>query len=324
MDELYPIVGFEEFPLELHHAMVRDEVRMDAFERAIRAVVRPGDVVVDVGTGTGVLGLIALRAGAARVVALDRSAILETARRAGERNARVASAGGRIEFLRLDARTGALPPLAANVMICELLGNFGLEEEIVPVLARLREHWLVPGGRLVPGRVTLRVAPVESPGLASKLEAWRVPCRGLDLSDFRALAFERPYHVRDGALTLLAEPADLHRVDLAADDRMPRRMSARFHAARHGTVHGFATWFEAELGGGVLLSTAPGAAPTHWGQVLFPVGEPHEVRAGDPVRFQLALAATATERLWEWSGALGAEAGHAPETVFRRRAATPL
>ena len=57
MDELFSAPELAEFPLGLHLAMIQDPVRMRAFDQALRVAISPGDVVVDVGAGTGVLSL---------------------------------------------------------------------------------------------------------------------------------------------------------------------------------------------------------------------------------------------------------------------------
>ena len=59
--------------LEVHRTMICDRVRTEGFRRAIDAVVRPGDVVLDVGAGSGILSMFAARAGAARVYAIERT-----------------------------------------------------------------------------------------------------------------------------------------------------------------------------------------------------------------------------------------------------------
>ena len=56
-----------------HRGYLADVARLRAFERAIQLAVSPGDSVLDLGSGTGVLGLFALRAGARHVYAVDSS-----------------------------------------------------------------------------------------------------------------------------------------------------------------------------------------------------------------------------------------------------------
>src|SRR5471032_1272785 len=72
--------------IDEHRQYVSDRARVDAFARAIASVVRPGDVVVDLGCGTGILGLLACRAGAARVYAIDSGSMLDVARRLARAN----------------------------------------------------------------------------------------------------------------------------------------------------------------------------------------------------------------------------------------------
>mgnify|MGYP006317027487 CR=1 FL=1 len=64
--ELMTGAGLAEFPPSMHRLMLDDEVRIDAFASALAKVIRPGDTVVDVGTGTGVLAFLAKKAGAKR------------------------------------------------------------------------------------------------------------------------------------------------------------------------------------------------------------------------------------------------------------------
>src|SRR6185503_9679007 len=59
--------------LEKHRAMLADRVRVDAYASAIRAVVKPGDLVLDLGTGTGILAFLACEAGARHVFAIDKT-----------------------------------------------------------------------------------------------------------------------------------------------------------------------------------------------------------------------------------------------------------
>src|SRR5512140_59171 len=88
-----------------HRLYLSDANRLDAFRRAIEAVVRPGDVVLDLACGTGILGLMACRAGASRVYALDDGGILDVARQAARAN----GFGDRIVHVKAYSRHATLP-----------------------------------------------------------------------------------------------------------------------------------------------------------------------------------------------------------------------
>src|SRR5262252_952841 len=101
-----------------HRLYLCDRARLRVFERAIAAAVRPGDVVIDLGAGTGVLGLLACRAGAARVYAIENGGMIEVARALAQANGLV----DRIVFLRTHSSEVRLPE-PADVVVGDLIGR---------------------------------------------------------------------------------------------------------------------------------------------------------------------------------------------------------
>lgn len=314
MKELLHSSEFDGFPLDLHQAMVRDEPRMQQFDAALRALVRAGDTVVDVGSGTGILALMAWRAGAGRVIAIEKSEIIEPARRFIAQRYPEAP----IEFLRLDVEREALPAMQADVLVCELLGNLGPEERIVPVLSKLCSSVLKTGGHVIPGSVELMAAPVAAAGIAQEIGRWKEPVAGFDLSVFDALARQRVYHLQGEALTLLAAPTSYRTLQFSPSGVAQEAHCASFEILDPGPLHGFACWFEASLAPGQTMSSAPDAPVTHWGQVFFPLEAMGDVARGDHVSFELVTEGDEFDVEWTWSGVLE-RAGQAPSS-FRMKA----
>jgi predicted RNA methylase len=151
-----------------YHQMLSDKVRMRAFREAIQRTVRPGDVVVDLGAGTGVLGIWALQAGAARVYAIEQSESIELARAIARANA----CEDRMVFLQQNSLDVVLDE-PADVLISETLGSFGIDENLLRFLPDARDRLLKPGGRMLPSALRLFAAPAEAPGSYARIDFWR-------------------------------------------------------------------------------------------------------------------------------------------------------
>jgi protein arginine N-methyltransferase 1 len=270
--------------IDEHRQYLSDRPRLEAFMRALQATVRPGDVVLDLGAGTGILGLLACRAGAARVYAVDEGPIIELARSI----AAASPFADRVTHVRGLSTWVALPE-RVDVIVTDQIGNFGIEAgafEYVPDAAR---RLLEPGGRTVPCEISLWVAPVEHAEARAWVDFWKRPVMGLDFSAVCPGAEATGYGVVGSADNLLATGARVITARLAGYDGTPLEGRALMEIRQRGTVHGLLGWFSAELAEGVVMTNAPGVPDRiNRRQVYFPV-EPVPVAAGDRVTCRLKI-----------------------------------
>ncbi len=266
-----------------HRHLLDDRVRTTAFLHAIARTVRPGDVVADLGAGTGVLSFAARRAGARVVYAIERGPILAVAQAVARANRQ-----DRIVFVHGDAHTVELPE-PVDVIVSECFGPLAIGGTMIAALAALRRRHLKPTGRVVPGRVTIHLAPVESPRDHRFVSGWTRPRYAIDWAAAQPLATNNLYNTTFRPSALLARPASLVALDLSRDDFVGElAATAQFTPTRAAWVHGFAGWFVAELAEGVTLSTAPGHAPTIWRQVFFPLTKPLRVSRRSVIEVAIA------------------------------------
>ncbi|MFM1814682.1 MAG: hypothetical protein RLZ98_1377, partial [Pseudomonadota bacterium] len=254
--------------IEYHRTLLADAVRNRALEAALKASIKPGETVVaDIGAGTGYLGILAAKLGAREVYLYESGAVAEVAaeviRRNKARNCHL------MPFLSYEVDE----PPKVDLVVSETLGNYALEEDIVTTFNDVLKRHLKPGGQVIPCAIAQYVAPVVSSIWHDELTAWRQVGGRIDFSAAEVMSLNNVYvrTIEPSALMEEGRSAQVwDRLDLARQNKTSRKGTARWLMDGAATVYGFAVWWEAQLAPGVLISTAPGAARTHWEQLYFP------------------------------------------------------
>lgn len=283
--------------LSAHRVMLGDELRVAAFAKAISETVKEGDVVVDLGTGTGMLAFLAVQAGARKVYAIERSQIINIARE-------VACVNGmrdKIEFHQGEAKSLRLPE-KVDVVVSETIGHMGIAEDFLDNIAYARGEFLKPGGSLVPKGIAMYAAPVQCREAYDNLAFWKRTIHGIDFSPVALHSAARVYIHRFMPQHLLAAPK-LVREFAFYSINQSRDIHARltFNITSPGHLHGFSGWFKVVLNDQTYIDTSPFASPTHWDQCYFPVIDLEEVQPGFQVNLDLTLRHT---NAWSWQAAV--------------------
>lgn len=278
----------------LHASMLGDTVRTDAFRRAIHATVKPGDVVCDLGAGTGILALFAVSAGARRVFAVEEGPVAAIARDVIAAN----DPEGIVELI-VGRSTCVDLPERADVLITETLWNLGVGEGIVHSVRDAQRRLLVSNARVVPQRIDLVLAPVESPKAYRVVQTWTADVYGMDFTPLRQVASNVVRAAVVAEDEVLADPARIGTVDLVhgVDDRLDATL--QFKARRAGILRGLGGWFDAELAPGVRLSNAPPNAARSWEQSFLPLSEPIQIQAHDII--DVSIWGSLEGEQWRWS-----------------------
>ena len=302
--------------LSYHKWMLEDEARMAALTAMVSTLVRPGDVVADLGTGTGILALLAKEAGAARVYGVEASPIVRLARRM------LAMNGVQdVTLLEGDMTTVQLPE-PVDVVFSECLGNLAFGDRMFRKVGAFAARWLKPGGRRGPQRVRLFAQAADCRLFGDPRPFWRRPYRGLDLSAFLP-AVESEVSVVDVVPSFLFDAPSLL-LDFDPYERADHYVLTGSWSLPTGRVcNAVALWFDVDWAPGVTMSTSARAPATHWAQVILRVPE-RPTEAGDRLEFALRVDFDEEETpLYRWSGHYVTATG-ARTLAFHRRASDPF
>lgn len=256
-----------------HKSMLSDKLRTESFRRSIIESVREGDVVADIGAGTGILSFFASEAGAHKVYAVERTGVINIAERIAEYNGIK-----NIVFLKRDASKVKLKE-KCDVIVSECLGYFALQENMISDVISFRNRNLRKNGVVIPDRIKLYLGIVDSKKAYSEIDFWS-SLYGVDFQPLKEIAANSTYHLTVSEKDCISDYKPVKTIDLKKDNVVELDSEVSFVLTKDSKAYGLCGFFEAFLPPDIILSNRPGER-THWKTEFFPFEEPLKVRKGD-------------------------------------------
>ena len=261
---LDPLARHAVIPLHHQFCLLSDTNRVRGFRRGIRELVRPSDVVADLGAGLGLLSILAARRGA-RVYSVEADPDVSHFGRAA-----ASSFGPRIRCIEADARSVKLPE-KVDVVICEMVDTALINELQVPVINHALRSLLKPGGRVLPSGAATFV----------RLVSYDFTIEGHSFAAPLMIGHgaRSPRAVLSGYVPLKA--VDFHVInELAVDETISLR------ARRSGVCNALEFKTETIVTERIVLSPSP--QPRTWlnPPYVVPLGE-RRIRAGEELRVRV-------------------------------------
>ncbi|KAH8695391.1 histone H4 arginine methyltransferase RmtA [Talaromyces proteolyticus] len=256
----------------IHEEMLKDDVRTRSYRDAIyqNKHIFKDKVVLDVGCGTGILSMFAVRAGAKHVIGVDMSSIIEKAR------AIVAVNGmaDKITLLQGKMEEVVLPFPQVDIIVSEWMGYFLLYESMLDTVLYARDRYLAPGGKIFPDQATIYVAAIEDGEYKDDKIGFWDNVYGFDYSPMKETALSEPLVDTVELKAVVTDPCPVLTLDLytvtTADlaFRVPYSLAVK----RSDFIHAIIAWFDIQFTAchkPITFSTGPHAKYTHWKQTVF-------------------------------------------------------
>ncbi len=273
-----------------HLPMLGDDARNTAFAEAIGRAVRPDDIVLDIGTGSGLLAMMAARAGARHVYACEMLPDLAALARI------VVSENGFADRITVIAKpsselvVGVDLPERANVLVTEIFDALLVGEGALPSIRHAREHLLTADARIIPTAGAIVGQLIAVPRLKTLFPLGDL-C-GFDLRAFAAHALDKQFYPvvpEVESITRLSDPVTLKIFDFAGSIETEASWRVPVVATVAGPLQALLLWIDLHLDPATTLSSGPGGRAKHWNPVAFLFDQKREVAPGQTLTLHCKL-----------------------------------
>ena len=287
---MYSIIDFSK--------MIADNTRTTAYTLALKELIHPESVVLDLGTGTGFFALYACQLGARKVYCIELNEAIGVAREMALLN----GYEDQIIFIE-DISTQVDLPEKVDLIISDLRGILPLYHQHIPTIIDARTRFLRPEGQLIPQQDQLWAAVVEAPTLYEDYDQpWGNEDYGLNMVASRKRTVNswgrgEAQISQDKFVTI---PQSWGVLDYKTIENANIQAELVWKVTRTALAHGISAWFEATLYTKINYSTAPGKKPLVYGNAFFPWEFPVDLVEGDRVCVSFRANLVGNSYVWRW------------------------
>ncbi|KAF2019639.1 arginine n-methyltransferas-like protein [Aaosphaeria arxii CBS 175.79] len=256
----------------IHEEMLKDEVRTKSYRDAIyqNGHLFKDKVVLDVGCGTSILSMFAVRAGAKHVIGVDMSTIIDKAKEIVERN----GMSDKITLLQGKMEEVVLPFDKVDIIISEWMGYFLLYESMMDTVLYARDKYLAKDGLIFPDKATIFMAGIEDGDYKEEKIGFWDNVWGFDYTPLKETAMTEPLVDTVDIKAVVTDPAHIITFDLYTVQVKDLAFSQEYsiNVRRSDFVHALIAWFDIEFSAchkPIRFSTGPHTKYTHWKQTVF-------------------------------------------------------
>jgi len=265
-----------------HVPMMNERHRNQAYYDGLESVVTPEKVVFEIGTGSGLLAMMAARIGARKIFTCEAVGLIaETAKKIIKRN-------GYHEQITVLAKSSHLVqlesdlPARADILVHEIFSSELLGEHVLPAIEDAKRRLLKPGGDVLPSAASIMIALVGGDELGKDLHAGK--SFGFDLGDFNAIQpKKRPLYREDLAPILMSSEVEAFRFDFYRGSVFPpEKKMIEMTATEEGCCYGLIQWIRLDLNEDVRFENHPSQPGriSNWQHTIYGFGQPIVLRKG--------------------------------------------
>ena len=276
----------------IHEEMLKDKVRTGAYQKAIldNKEAFKDKIVLDVGSGTGILSFFAAQAGAKHVYGIEFADIADYSIDIIKKN----KMQDKITIIKSKVEEAELPVEKVDIILSEWMGYFLLYESMLDCVLFARDKWLKKDGIMFPDRAQMFLAGVEDKNYKyRKINSWS-NIYGFNMNCIKEAAIAEPLIDNCTEDYIISSTCKIFDIDLynIKIEELDFMSGYEIQFNSDECFNGLVYWFNVSFNkvpNKVVLPTGPYEEPTHWKQVVFYIEDDIYVKNGEKLNGNIAV-----------------------------------
>ena len=277
----------------IHEEMLKDKIRTESYQKAIlnNKEIFKDKIVLDIGSGTGVLSFFAAQAGAKHVYGIEFADIADFSIDIIKKN----NMQEKITIIKSKVEDAKLPVDKVDIIISEWMGYFLLYESMLDCVLFARDKWLKKDGYMFPDRAQMFLAGVEDKNYKrKKINSWK-NIFGFDMSCIKEAAIAEPLIDNCTDEYIISSSCKIFDIDLykVKIEELDFLSGYEIEFNEDDCFNGLVSWFNvifSKVENKVTLKTGPYDEKTHWKQTVFYIEDDVYVQKGEKLRGNIAVS----------------------------------
>ena len=276
----------------IHEEMLSDKVRTGAYQKAIleNKDLFKDKIVLDIGSGTGILSFFAAQAGAKHVYGIEFADIADYSLEIIKKN----KMEEKITIIKAKVEEAELPVEKVDIILSEWMGYFLLYESMLDCVLFARDKWLKKDGIMFPDRAQMFLAGIEDKNYKhKKINSWD-NIYGFNMDCIKEAAIAEPLIDSCDESYLISNTCKIFDIDLynINKEQLDFMSGYQIEFNENDTFNGLVFWFNVSFNkvkNKVVLPTGPYDEPTHWKQTVFYIEDDVPVSKGEKLWGNIAV-----------------------------------
>ncbi len=276
--------------------MLTDENRLDAYVKALREIITPESIVLDLGAGTGIFSVLACEFGAKKVYSVEVNHLIHLLKDVIKER----GYDSKIEIIQKLSTDIDLEE-KANVMVSDIHGAFPLFESSIETIIDTRQRLLTDDAILIPRKETIYFALSESESIYKhNVGRYLQKFHGFRIPSAERLVYNQYFSAKDKSERLLTQPGIFAEINHQTNTELSFERLFEWEVIEDGIAHGLRGWFENELSDNNGVTNSIEIENTTYSSPLFPFEREVKVKKGDFVRSYVSAKYENGDYIWSW------------------------